>query len=60
VANVTAAPVVVTATPTPAAVNGNVTERVGGDTNSLAIVAIVILALLIVGLVAWDRWRTKK
>jgi hypothetical protein len=47
----------VTATPTTAA--GNVTERVG-TTNVLAIAAIIILALLILGLYIWNQSRSKK
>jgi hypothetical protein len=57
--NVTIGPGIgnVTGTPTPSA--GNVTEQVS-NSNNLAVMAIVILALLIVGFVAWDRWRAKK
>jgi hypothetical protein len=57
--NVTLGPVNGNVTATPAATVGNVTERVGNP-GSLAMVALVILALLIVGAVAWNMWKGKK
>jgi hypothetical protein len=38
---------------------GNVTER-AVNPGSLFITAIVILALLFVALIAWNKWREKK
>jgi hypothetical protein len=58
-ANVTLGPVIGNITATPTATAGNVTERVG-DSNSLAITAIIIVALLLIGLIAWNQWRKKK
>jgi hypothetical protein len=55
----TPGPVIGNATATPAATGGNVTEQVGTP-GRLTIVAIVILALLIVGAIVWNRWKGMK
>jgi len=57
--NVTLGPVIWNVTATPEATGGNVTERVGTP-GGLAMAALVILALLIVGAVTWNLWKGKK